>query len=61
MTNAAFAQAGRRAEAARAVENLRRTDPTFDGSNFGNKFLEARDLAQLREGLEKAGLYLPAG
>jgi len=58
---AALAQAGRREEAESAVEKLRRNDPTFDGSNFGNKFLEARDLAHLREGLEKAGLYLPAG
>jgi tetratricopeptide (TPR) repeat protein len=56
-----YAQAGRRDDAARAAENVRRTDPTFDPESFGNKFLNARDLAHLREGLEKAGLYLPAG
>jgi hypothetical protein len=39
---------------------VRRTDPLFDAAAFGNKFRNPRDLAHLREGLAKAGLYLPA-
>ena len=44
-----------------AADEVRRTDPTFDAASFGNKFRDASDLAHLREGLAKAGLYLPAG
>jgi adenylate cyclase len=54
---AAYAQAGRPDEARRVAAELRRVDPTFDGATFGNKFLDGRDLARLRDGLRKAGLY----
>lgn len=54
---AAHAQAGRPDEAARVAEEIRRIDPTFEGAEFGNKFLNAADLERLREGLRKAGLY----
>ena len=57
---AAYAQASRPADAARVVENIRRTDPMFDAANFGNKFLNPKDLADLRDGLRKAGLYAEA-
>jgi len=58
---AALAEAGRMAEAKQAADEVRRTDPTFDAATFGNKFRDGSDLAHLREGLAKAGLYLPAG
>jgi len=54
---AAYAESGRQADAQRVAADLRRSDPTFDGATFGNKFLNGRDLARLREGLRKAGLY----
>jgi TolB-like protein/DNA-binding winged helix-turn-helix (wHTH) protein/cytochrome c-type biogenesis protein CcmH/NrfG len=54
---AAYAQSGRTQDAARVVEIVRRTDPTFEGATFGNKFLNPADLEHLREGLRKAGLY----
>jgi tetratricopeptide (TPR) repeat protein len=54
---AAYAQAGKPAEATRVAEEIRRTDPTFEAAEFGNKFLNAGDLERLREGLRKAGLY----
>jgi TolB-like protein/cytochrome c-type biogenesis protein CcmH/NrfG len=57
---AAYAQAGKPEDAARVAEEIRRTDPTFDGAEFGNKFLNAADLERLREGLRKAGLYASA-
>jgi adenylate cyclase len=57
---AANAQLGRSEEAARLAAEVRRTDPTFDGAEFGNKFLNPESLARLREGLGKAGLYSPA-
>ena len=53
---AAYAQVNRKDDAARVVENIRRTDPTFEATTFGNKFLNPQDLAKLREGLRKAGL-----
>jgi len=56
---AAYAQANRSADAARMVENIRITDPTFEAATFGNKFLNPADLAKLREGLRKAGLPAP--
>jgi adenylate cyclase len=59
MLAVAHAEAGRALDAARAAEAVRRNDPTFDGAAFGNKFRNPRDLAQLREGLTKAGLYRP--
>jgi adenylate cyclase len=52
---AAHAQLGEGEEAARVVAEVRRTDPTFDASAFGNKFRDAADLARLRAGLAKAG------
>ena len=58
---AAHAQAGNAGEATRAAESVRRTDPLFDAAAFDNKFRDPRDLAHLREGLAKAGLYFPAG
>ena len=57
---AAYAQQGRADEAARVAAAIRGADPTFDPREFGTKFLSAADLAQLREGLRKAGL-VPAG
>jgi len=56
---AAYAQSGRDSDAQRVAADVRRTDPTFDGATFGNKFLDGKDLARLREGLAKAGLYAP--
>jgi adenylate cyclase len=54
---AAYAQSNRSADAARLAQDIRRTDPTFEAAAFGNKFLNPQDLAHLREGLRKAGLY----
>jgi tetratricopeptide (TPR) repeat protein len=54
---AAYAQADRRADAERTVAALRAADPTFDALTFGNKFQDPKDLARLREGLAKAGVY----
>lgn len=56
---AAYAQAKRPAEAQKTVALLRARDPTFDARTFGNKFQDAKDLERLREGMSKAGLYLP--
>ncbi len=56
---AAYAQANRSADAARMADSIRRTDPTFEAATFGNKFLNPKDLASLREGLRKAGLLAP--
>lgn len=53
---ASFAQQGRAADAARAVTEMRRAYPAYDPRSFGSKFMNAADLAQLRGGLEKAGL-----
>ncbi len=58
---ASYAQAGRTQDAARVAQHLRRTDPTFDAASFGNKFSNQADLAHVREGLAKAGLYSPGG
>jgi len=54
---AAYAQVGRGADAARVSEGVRQTDPMFDAETYGNKFLNPKDLADLRDGLRKAGLY----
>jgi adenylate cyclase len=56
---AAYAQAGRGADAARAASDVRRLDPTFDAAAYGNKFLNPNDLEHLRDGLRKAGLNAP--
>jgi len=53
---AAYAQVGRGADAARVSEAVRQTDPMFDAATYGNKFLNPKDLADLRDGLRKAGL-----
>jgi adenylate cyclase len=57
---AAFAEQGRADEVAHIVPAIGQFDPTFDPEEFGTKFLNFNDLAHLREGLRKAGLY-PAG
>jgi adenylate cyclase len=57
---AAYAQSGRSADAARISEGIRRTDPVFDATHYGNKFLNPQDLEHLRDGLRKAGLYADA-
>jgi adenylate cyclase len=59
---AAYAEADRSEDAARVVAAIHRLDPTFDPQQFGGKFLNPADLANLREGLRKAGLWssLPA-
>jgi adenylate cyclase len=54
---AAYAQVGRGADAARVSEAVRQTDPMFDAATYGNKFLNPDDLAELRDGLRKAGLF----
>jgi tetratricopeptide (TPR) repeat protein len=53
---AAYAQANRPEDAKRMAESIRRVDPTFEAATFGNKFHVPKDLANLREGLRKAGL-----
>lgn len=53
---AAYAQRDRTEDAARAVADIRRFDPTFDVRDFGTKFLKPADLNRLRDGLRKAGL-----
>jgi len=55
---AAYAQVGRSADAARVSEKVRQTDPMFDPATYGNKFLNPKDLAALRDGLRKAGLLV---
>jgi tetratricopeptide (TPR) repeat protein len=57
---AAYAQSGRSGDAVRVSETIRRTDPMYDAANYGNKFLNPKDLEHLREGLRKAGLYADA-
>jgi TolB-like protein/DNA-binding winged helix-turn-helix (wHTH) protein len=57
----AHAEAGHGPEAVRAAEAVRRNDPTFDAATFGNKFRDPRNLATVRAGLVKAGLYVPPG
>ncbi len=55
---AAYAEQKKDSEVARVVTAIRRLDPTFDAREFGSKFLKAEDLAHLRDGMRKAGLYL---
>ncbi len=57
---AAYAQAQRPADVQRIVAVLRSRDPTFDAQTFGNKFRDGKDLAKLREGFTKAGIYSEA-
>jgi adenylate cyclase len=56
---AAYAQQGRREDAARAAAAVKRVDPTFDPQAFGSKLQNPADLERLRDGLRKAGLYAP--
>ncbi len=53
---AAYAQLDRAEDVARVVTEIRRFDPTFDPGTFGSKFLSPTDLANLRDGIRKAGL-----
>lgn len=55
---AAYAEQNNDGEVARVVAAIRRLDPTFDAREFGSKFLKPEDLAHLRDGLRKAGLYV---
>jgi tetratricopeptide (TPR) repeat protein len=55
---AAYAEQNNDGDAARVVAAIRRLDPTFDAREFGSKFLKPQDLAHLRDGLRKAGLYV---
>jgi len=57
---ASYAQIGRNADAARVSEKVLQTDPMFDPATYGNKFLNPKDLAALRDGLRKAGLLVEA-
>ncbi|WP_230532232.1 adenylate/guanylate cyclase domain-containing protein [Microvirga roseola] len=54
---AAYAQQERLNDATEAAAALTRVDPTFDPQGFGSKLRNPSDLAHLREGLRKAGLY----
>lgn len=54
---AAYAQSNRTEDAARVAAIIRRVDPTFEPGEFGTKFLNPADLAHLREGFRKAGLF----
>jgi len=58
---ASYAEQNNDGEVARVVAAIRRLDPTFDAREFGSKFLKPEDLARLRDGLRKAGLYVEAG
>jgi adenylate cyclase len=53
---AAAAELGRREQAARYVETLRRRLPSLDVDNFGSRFKDPSHRAYLREGLKAAGL-----
>jgi adenylate cyclase len=53
---ASYAELGRTEDAARAAAELRRSDPTFNATTFGNKFMNPDDLRRLRAAFRKAGL-----
>ena len=53
---AAYAQADRGEDAARAAAEVRRLHPFFEVDLFGNGFSNQTDRASIREGLVKAGL-----
>jgi hypothetical protein len=53
---AAYAQAGRSADASRTAAVVRRLIPFFDIHEFGKDFRNLDDRARLAEGLRKAGL-----
>jgi adenylate cyclase len=53
---AAYAQAGRSEEAARAGEKVLRLDPFFEVESYGTVFRNPADREHIRAGLRKAGL-----
>ncbi len=53
---AAYAQAGRPADAAREAGMVRRLDPFFEVASFGTRFRNPTDQAHIADGLRKAGL-----
>ena len=53
---ASLAQLGRDTEARRAADQVRRISPAFQVNNFALRFVEAKHLAKIHEGLIKAGL-----
>jgi adenylate cyclase len=53
---AAYAEAGRTEDAARAVQSVRKLDPFFDTANYGSLFRKAEHQAQIASSLHKAGL-----
>jgi tetratricopeptide (TPR) repeat protein len=52
---AAYAQAARPAEAAQALEQVRRLNPFFDLGSFGDRFQDRSLQTYLQEGIVKAG------
>lgn len=53
---AAYAQAGRQADAVRQAETVRRLNPRFDSADFGSLLRKPELRAKLAGALEKAGL-----
>ncbi len=53
---AAYAQAGRPKDAARAAAAVRRLHPFFEVASFGTRFRNPQDRASIAQGLYKAGL-----
>lgn len=53
---AAYAQAGRSEDAARAAAKVLRLDPFFEVESYGTVFQNPADRTAIREGLKKAGL-----
>jgi adenylate cyclase len=53
---ASLAQLGDREEARNAAARVRRFDPFFAATEFGNRFVKPEHMAHLQEGLRKAGL-----
>jgi tetratricopeptide (TPR) repeat protein len=53
---AALAEMGNIAEARKAADQVRQLAPFFPAREFGNRFVNARHMARLQEGLRKAGL-----
>jgi TolB-like protein/Flp pilus assembly protein TadD len=53
---AAYAQAGRQADAVRQAKTVRELDPRFDSADFGSLLRKSELQAQLASALKKAGL-----